>query len=96
MSAARRSAGPHDDVRKRPVTVHREDPLIGDFPLQDGEATPESISVYDIQMDPGDILPGALASPAGRSERGHVRNTGHFDHFFYRELLQVSGTTVTS
>ena len=63
VSAARRSAGPRDDVRKRPMTVHREDPLIGDFPLQDGEATPERISAYGIRTDPGDILPGAWWGP---------------------------------
>lgn len=63
VSAARRSAGPRDDVRKRPMTVHREDPLIGDFPLQDGEATPERISAYGIRTDPGDILPGAWRRP---------------------------------
>jgi hypothetical protein len=39
------------------MTLHRENPLIGDFPLQEEEATPEPISGYGIRIDPGDMLP---------------------------------------
>ena len=34
-----------------------ENPLIGDFPLQEEEVTPEPISGYGIRIDPGDKLP---------------------------------------
>lgn len=47
-------------------------------------------------MDPGDILPGCLASPVARRGPGHARNTGHLDGFFYREPLQFPVATAAS
>lgn len=39
------------------MTLHRENPLIGDFPLQEEEVTPEPISGCGIRIHPGDMLP---------------------------------------
>ena len=88
------------DVQKDLSTVHREDPLIGDFPLQDGEATPESISGYGIRMDLGDMPASPHAAihdaPAGAAVARDLR--GSAQHLSksspQRVRLSVTGTSL--